>query len=90
MKKYMVELEKGHGYESKENSKKHSGTLADGPVTGGEEEAVYGEHSGAGARVHGVRRRARKTKDAQRVSEEPEEYPLTTWYLETTLVNSYC
>jgi fido (protein-threonine AMPylation protein) len=89
-KKYMVKLERGHGYENKEDSARQRRPLADGTIISGKEEAVHGEHSGTGERVHGVRGRARKHEDAQRVSEESEEYSSTTRYVESSLgIKSY-
>jgi CRISPR-associated endonuclease/helicase Cas3 len=52
--------------------------------------ALPGKHPEAGARLHGLRRRARKSQDAERVSEESEEYSSTTRFVESSLgIKSY-
>jgi CRISPR-associated endonuclease/helicase Cas3 len=64
--------------------------VADKPFAGGKEKALLGKHSGPGVRVHGVRGRAGKPQDAERVSEDAEEYSSTTRFIESTLgIKSY-
>ncbi|MBI5675043.1 MAG: Fic family protein [Nitrospirae bacterium] len=76
--------------EKKKTAKKHSGSLADRVDAGGAEKAVSEKHSRTGARLNGVRRRTRKPKDAERVSEESEEYSSTTRFIESSLgIKSY-
>jgi NTP pyrophosphatase (non-canonical NTP hydrolase) len=90
----MVKLSKTNSQresdEKKKDAKKHSGSLADGVNTGGAKKVVSEKHSRTGKRLHGVRRRAGKPQDAERVSEESEEYSSTTRYIESSLgIKSY-
>jgi hypothetical protein len=69
---YMVELEQnGNANEKTEASAEHNRAVGE-PVAGGKEGKVSGDHPGASARIHGVRGRARKPEDAERISEESE------------------
>jgi CRISPR-associated endonuclease/helicase Cas3 len=69
---------------------KRGRTLADKPFAGGKEKALLGKHSGPGLRVHGVRGRAGKPQDAERVSEESEAYTSSTRFIESSLgIKSY-
>jgi len=69
---------------------KRGRTLADKPFAGGKEKALSGKHSGPGLRVHGVRGRAGKPQDAERVSEDAGEYSSTTRFIESALgIKSY-
>jgi TaqI-like C-terminal specificity domain len=91
--KYMVDLEqKGHADERTEASAEHTRTVG-GPVAGGKEGKVSGEHPGAGSRIHGVRGRTRKPDDAEGAHEESEEYnpaPRSTRFIESSLgIKSY-
>ena len=91
--KYMVDLEqKGHADEKREASAELTRSVG-GPVAGGKEGKVSGEHPGAGLRVHGVRGRTRKPDDAEGAHEEPEEYnaaPRSTRHIESSLgIKSY-
>src|SRR3972149_2643163 len=79
-KAYMLDLEKGKSDEKTEVSEKYSRSVEDKPLYGGKEEEVSEKHSPARKRVYGVRRRARKPEDAERVSEGSEEYHPTTRY----------
>jgi len=92
-KKYMVELDKGYKDEKTKISKEHSRAVEDDSLAGGKKKAVSGKHPGAGKRVYGVRGRARKPEDAERISEESEEYGSTrryTRYIESSLgIKSY-
>jgi fido (protein-threonine AMPylation protein) len=90
-KRFMLDLDsRGNEHENKDNSTKQRRALADDTLGCGEEAVISGEHSGTGKRVHGVRGRARKPEDAQRVSEESAEYASTTRYLESSLgIKSY-
>lgn len=75
---------------SDEKTKKHSRRVANKAHSGGKKEALSGKHSKAGARVDGLRRRARKLEDAERVSEYSEEYSSTTRFIESSLgIKSY-
>ena len=49
---------------------RQGGAVAQKPHAGGKKETLPGKHSAAGLRVDGVRRRARKPQDVDRVSEE--------------------
>ena len=71
--------------EKKKVSKKHGGTVEGKPVSRRKKEKISGKHPGTGKRVHGVRGRARKPQDAERISEESEEYSSTTRYIESSL-----
>lgn len=76
--------------EKKKDAKKHRGPLADRVDAGGAKKVVSEKHPRTGKRLHGVRRRAGKPQDAERVSEEPEEYSSTTRYIESSLgIKSY-
>jgi len=76
--------------EKAKSPKELSGTLADKPYAGRKEKTLSGKHSGAGQRVYGVRRRAGKPQDAERVSEDSEEYSSTTRFIESSLgIKSY-
>jgi len=91
--KYMVDLErKGNADEKTETSAESYPEVGEA-VTGRKEEKVSGEHPGSGSCFHGVRGRARKPGDAERVSEESEECnpsPRFTRYVESTLgIKSY-
>ncbi len=84
----MVDLEQERN--SDEKAKKHSGRVADKSHAGGKKKALSGKHSKAGTCVDGLRRRARKPEDAERVSEDPEKYSSTTRSIESSLgINSY-
>ena len=86
----MVELDKGNQDEKEEGSKKRSRALADSAKSGRKKKTVFRKHSGAGKPVYGIRGRARKPEDAERISEEFEEYSSTTRYLESSLgIKSY-
>lgn len=90
----MVKLSKTNSQresdEKKKVAKKHSGSLADRVDAGGAKKVVSEKHSRTGKRLHGVRRRAGKPQDAERVSEESEEYSSTTRYIESSLgIKSY-
>ena len=68
----MVELEqKGNANEKTDASAEHNRAVGE-PVAGGKEGKVSGEHSGASARIHGVRGRTRKPDDVEGVYEESE------------------
>jgi len=69
---------------------RQGGAVAQKPHAGGKKETLPGKHSAAGLRVDGVRRRARKPEDAERVSEDTEEYSSTTRFIESSLgIKSY-
>ncbi|MBI4848628.1 MAG: Fic family protein [Nitrospirae bacterium] len=90
----MVKLSKTNSQrksdEKKKASKKHRGPLADRVDTRGAKETVSEKHSRTGKRLHGVRGRAGKPQDAERVSEESEEYSSATRYIESSLgIKSY-
>jgi len=80
-------------YEKAKDSAGHNRKVADDPHAGGKEKEVSGKHSRAGKRVYGVRGRARKPEDAERISEESEEYRTTrryTRFIESSLgIKSY-
>lgn len=64
--------------------------LADAPDPGGAEKTLPGKHPRPGACLNGVRGRTRKPQDAERVSEESEEYSSTTRFIESSLgIKSY-
>ncbi|MBI4690957.1 MAG: Fic family protein, partial [Nitrospirae bacterium] len=92
-KKYMLELDKGHKDEKTKNSEEYSRTMEDDPHTRGKEKKISGEHTPTGKRVYGLRGRARKPEDAERISEEFEDYGSTrryTRYIESSLgIKSY-
>ncbi|MBI3592846.1 MAG: N-6 DNA methylase, partial [Nitrospirae bacterium] len=72
-KKCMIELsQRGKSDEETKTSKEHNRAV-DVPYPGGKEKKVYGKHSGAGKRIHGVRGRTRKPQNAERISEGNEE-----------------
>ncbi|RJQ55479.1 MAG: hypothetical protein C4526_03520 [Nitrospiraceae bacterium] len=89
----MIELEKGISNEKAEVSKEHSRAMEDKPLSGGKKEEISGKHPRSGKRVHGVRRRARKPENAERISEEPEDYSPAgryTRFIESSLgIKSY-
>ncbi len=88
----MLELDKGNRNEEAKDSEEHSGAVENDPHTGRKTEQVSGKHSRAGKRVHGVRGRTRKPEDAERISEDSEEYRSTryTRYIESSLgIKSY-
>jgi len=86
----MVELDKGKQDEKKESSEEHSGAMADSYCSGRKKKAVSRKHPRAGKSVYGVRGRARKPENAERVSEDSEECSSTTRYLESSLgIKSY-
>ncbi len=91
-KNYMLELGKGGYYEKTEISEKHNREV-DIPLAGGKEEKVSKKHTGSGKRLYGIRGRTRKPEDAERISEDSEEYrPSTryTRYIESNLgIKSY-
>jgi hypothetical protein len=72
-KKYMVDLGKDNIYEKAEITDQEYGALEGETHTRRKEKALPGEHSAAGQRVHGIRRRTRKYKDNERASDENEE-----------------
>ena len=78
---------------SDEKKKKLSRRVADNSHAGGEKKALSGKHSKAGTRIDGLRGRARKLEDAERVSEdseESEEYSPTTRLIESSIgIKSY-
>ena len=90
--KYMLELDKVNKYEKTKDPEKYSRAV-DVPHPGGKEKKISGKHSGAGKRVYGVRGRVCKPEDAERVSEESEEYHSTkrhTRFIESSLgIKSY-
>ncbi|MCG2721489.1 MAG: Eco57I restriction-modification methylase domain-containing protein [Thermodesulfovibrionales bacterium] len=89
-KSYMVDLDKGYQYEKADETDKHDRALESKPDAGREEETLSGKHPTTGKRVHGVRRRAGKSQDAERVSEDIERYPSTTRFIESSLgIKSY-
>jgi len=64
--------------------------LAVKPDAGGTEKTIPGKHPRPGTRLHGLRRRARKSQDAERVSEESEAYTSSTRFIESSLgIKSY-
>jgi fido (protein-threonine AMPylation protein) len=79
-KTYVLDLEQGKSDERTEVSEKFSRAVEDKSVTRGKKGKVSGEHTGTSKRLYGFRRRTRKYEDAERVSEESEEYPSTTRY----------
>jgi len=81
----MIKISSEGGNEKDENTQKHSRTLADKPYAGRAKGALPGKHSKTGTRLNGVRRRTRKSQDAERVSEESEEYSSTTRFIESSL-----
>lgn len=81
-----VSHEKG---KNKKSSAK-SGRVADKPNAGRAQTALSKKHSRTGTRLNGVRRRTRKPKNAERVSEDSEEYSSTTRFIESSLgIKSY-
>ena len=72
-------------YEKAKDPQKHSGPLADKPLSRGKESPLSGKHSRTGLRLNGVRRRAGKPNYAQKISEESEEYTSTTRFIESSL-----
>jgi fido (protein-threonine AMPylation protein) len=85
---YMVVLKKA--YEKKKSASSYDKTLEGEPDSGRKEADLSGEHPRTGKRVHGVRRRARKLEDAERISEDIERYRSTTRFIESSLgIKSY-
>ena len=81
--------QRGKSDEKAKVSEKHNRTV-DNSLTRRKEKKVSGEHSRSGKRLHGIRGRTRKPEDAERVSEESEEYSSTTRYIESSLgIKSY-
>jgi CRISPR-associated endonuclease/helicase Cas3 len=86
----MINISTKGDNEKDENTSKHSRTLADKPHAGGAKATVSGKHPETGTRLNGVRRRTGKSQDAERVSEESEEYSSTTRFIESSLgIKSY-
>jgi Alw26I/Eco31I/Esp3I family type II restriction m6 adenine DNA methyltransferase len=73
-KKYMLELsQNGKSYEKAESSEEPDRPVADGTYDRGKEKSISGKHPAAGTRIHGIRRRARKPKDAEKIPDGTEE-----------------
>ena len=87
----MINSKKKRGYDGKKKRPhKQRNVLADAPDAGGADKTVSAKHSRPGTRLDGVRRRARKPQNAERVSEESEEYSSTTRFIESSLgIKSY-
>ena len=87
----MVKLKKKRGSNEKEKRvHKQRKVLADAPDAGRAKKTLSGKHPRPGTRLHGVRRRTRKPQDAERISEESEEYSSTTRFIESSLgIKSY-
>lgn len=85
----MVKLSKtnsqGESDERKKAAKKHSGSLADRVDVRGAKKTVSEKHSHSGKFVYGVRRRTCKPENAERISEDSEEYSSTTRHIESSL-----
>ena len=76
--------------EKKKRPHNQRNELADASDSGGTEKTLPGKHPRPGTRLNGVRRRTRKSQNAERVSEESEEYSSTTRFLESSLgIKSY-
>jgi CRISPR-associated endonuclease/helicase Cas3 len=76
--------------EKKKRTSKQRTQLADAPDAGGTKKALPGKHTRPGTRLHGVRGRTRKPQNAERVSEESEDYTSTTRFIESSLgIKSY-
>ncbi len=84
--------EKNDKGKDKKISEKHNRAVGDA-FAGGKKKTVSGKHSGTRKRVYGVRGRARKPEDAERISEEPADYSPArryTRYIESSLgIKSY-
>lgn len=76
----MVDLEKAH--EKKEIASSYDRTLEREADPGRKKTDLSGEHTRTGKRVHGIRRRARKPEDADKISEDIERYRSTTRFIE--------
>ncbi len=74
-------------------SKEHSRPVEDDSHAGRKKKTISAKHSRASERVYGVRGRTCKSEDAERISEESEEYGTTgryTRYIESSLgIKSY-
>lgn len=82
--------EVSHDKGRNKKSSAKAGSVADKPHAGRAKATLPGKHSEAGTRLNGVRRRARKPEDAERVSEESEEYASTTRFIESSFgIKSY-
>lgn len=82
----MVNSKTYRGSYEKEKGTDESGCeLADRFDTGRKKEAVPAKHTGAGKKLYGIRGRAGKPKNVERVSEDTEEYTSTTRFLESSL-----
>ncbi|MEW6419715.1 MAG: TaqI-like C-terminal specificity domain-containing protein [Nitrospirota bacterium] len=90
-KNYMLDFEReGKAYEKTEISDTFNRAVERKTLAGGKETALSGEYSRPSKRLHGVRRRTRKPKNAERVSEDIERYPSTTRFIESSLgIKSY-
>jgi hypothetical protein len=76
--------------EKKKQAHTQHNVLADAADTGGAEKTLPGKHTRTGTRLDGVRRRSRKPQNAERVSEESEEYSSTTRFIVSSLgIKSY-
>ena len=84
---------KGNKYAETKASEEHGRAVEGNPHSGRKTEKVSGKHSRSGKRIYDIRGRACKPEDAERVSEEPEEYGSTrryTRYIESSLgIKSY-
>ena len=82
--------QKRENNEKKKSTHSQRNVLADPPDAGGTENTLSGKHPRPGTRLNGVRRRARKPQDAERVSEESEAYISSTRFIESSLgIKSY-
>jgi len=89
MVKLSRQNQRGKTDEKAKCSEKHYRTV-DNSFTRRKKKKVSGEHPRTGKRLHGIRGRTRKPEDAERVSEESEEYTSTTRYIESSLgIKSY-
>lgn len=92
-KKYMIELEQEVTIYEKRKASEEPDRAVGSPDSGRKEGKVSGKHPHAGARVHGVRGRARKPEDAEGAHEDPEEYSpaaRSTRFIESSLgIKSY-
>lgn len=90
MAKFNKEDQKGKLNEKAKDSKKHGGRVENDPYPRGKEKKISGKHSSTGKFLYGLRGRKGKPQNVERVSEDTEEYPSTTRFIESSLgIKSY-
>ena len=65
--------QEGKAHEETEIASTYDRALAGESYSGGEEKALYGKHPGTGKYVDGIRRRAGKHKEAEKISKDTDK-----------------